>query len=282
EPNDDDTSTLKLWLDGELVAEEDSSAANLRDLTEHTMNYLGKSAYAEDELYQGWLAAAEIHDTALSGEDIAEIADHNAEQAAEATLTSLDLQEHNEQDLAHIEDDITLPTTGGLTWTSDPDVIDSHGRISEEAADTEVTLTAKTSVRGHEASREFDVYIESSPSQQDRTQRDLDEIKIPYADDIRANIHLPETGERQGSELTWESSDEDIISTTEVDEEAPGKVTRPADDDVEVDPTVTAQYEGAEASRTIPVTVRAAYEMPETTDDLFAHFTGTEGKPTAE
>ena len=246
------------------------------------MNYLGKSAYAEDELYQGWLAAAEIHDTALSGEDIAEIADHNAEQAAEATLTSLDLQEHNEQDLAHIEDDITLPTTGGLTWTSDPDVIDSHGRISEEAADTEVTLTAKTSVRGHEASREFDVYIESSPSQQDRAQRDLDEIKIPYADDIRANIHLPETGERQGSDLTWESSDEDIISTTEVDEEAPGKVTRPADDDVEVDLTVTAQYEGAEASRTIPVTVRAAYEMPETTDYLFAHFTGTEGKPTDE
>src|SRR5699024_5221837 len=115
---------------------------------------------------------------------------------------------------------------------------------------------------------ERDVYIESSPSQQDRAQSDLDEIKIHYADNIRANIHLPETGTRQGSDLTWKSSDEDITSTTEVDEEAPGKVTRPADDDVEVDLTVTAQYEGAEASRTIPVTVRAAYEMPETTDYL--------------
>src|SRR5699024_5683858 len=143
-------------------------------------------------------------------------------------------------------------------------------------------LTAKTSVRGHEASREFDVYIESSPSQQDRAQRDLDEIKIPYADDIRANIHLPETGERQGSELTWESSDEDIIRTTKVEEEAPGKVSRRADNDVEVDLTLTAQYERAEASRTIPVTVRDAYEQRGTPHHLFAHFPGTEEKPKDE
>src|SRR5699024_12372875 len=111
---------------------------------------------------------------------------------------------------------------------------------------------------------------------QDRAQRDLDEIKTPCAAGIRAINPLPETGEHQGSDLTGESSEEDIISTSEVDEGAPGKVIRPADDDVEVDLTVTAQYEGAVAARTIPVTVRAAYEMPETTDYLFAHFRSEE------
>src|SRR5699024_2763585 len=109
-------------------------------------------------------------------------------------------------------------------------------------------------------------------------QRDLDAVTIANADDIRGNIHLPEVGSLEGSDLSWKSSDEQVISTSAVGAEAPGKVTRSSAGDVEIELEVTASYNGAEVSRTIPVTIRQSVEMAPTTDYLFTHFINTEGK----
>src|SRR5690625_2925312 len=281
--NDDgETSTLQLWVNGELAAEKTDSQTNLRDLTDQTMNYLGKSAYRGDALYEGWVSSFQIYDQALTGEQIAALEAESGAAAAEATLAAIDLADHNDRDLQAITDDLTLPTAGAVTWQAEPDLIDSDGKLAPDASDADVTLTATAQVRGHSASRDFQVRIAQAPTAQDRAQRDLDAVTIANADDIRGNIHLPEVGSLEGSELSWKSSDEQVISTSAVGAEAPGKVTRSAAGDVEIELEVTATYNGAEVSRTILVTVRQSVEMAPTTDYLFTHFINTEGKPSDE
>ena len=281
-PNDDgNTSTLQLWVNGQLAVEKSDSNVNLADLEVHTMNYLGKSAYRDDALYKGWISSFQVYDQALTGAQIADLADESGQAAAEATVAAINLADHNDQDLQAISDDLTLPTSGGVTWSAEPNMIDGAGKLAP-AASGEVTLTATAEVRGQTATRDFAVTIAQAPTAAERAQRDLDAIMIANADDIRGNIHLPEIGAREGSALTWTSSDEQVISTAEIGAEAPGKVTRSESGDTSVELEVTATYDGVEVSRTIAVTVRQSVEMAPTTDYLFTHFINTEGKPSDE
>lgn len=86
---------------------------------------------------------------------------------------------------------------------------------------------------------------------------------------------LPEEGAIYRSTITWESSHPEIINVTPDGGVAPGVVTRPASDTV-VTLTATATNGTASEQREFDVTVRAAIAPPETTDYLFAHFTGLE------
>jgi len=283
EPNaEGDTSTLRLWVDGEITAEKTDSSVNLRDLEDHTMNFLGKSAYKEDLLYEGLVTSFQVYNSALSGSELAAISEQNAQQAAAATLEALDLSEHNDQDLQAISSDLTLPTDAGISWSATPAVIDETGKISPEASNTNVTLTATIEVRGQSATRDFEVRVGQAPTLEERAQRDLDALVIANADDIRANIYLPEVGTIEGSIFSWSSSDEEIVATTQSDGQAPGRVTRPASGDAVVELEVVADYQGARASRIIELTVRERVDAPVTTDYLFAHFINTEGKPSDE
>ena len=75
---DGTTSTLRLYLDGALVAEKTNSTTNLSDLTTHTMNYLGKSAYAADSLYQGGVSSFRVYTEALTAAELGTIAETDA------------------------------------------------------------------------------------------------------------------------------------------------------------------------------------------------------------
>ncbi len=89
-------------------------------------------------------------------------------------------------------------------------------------------------------------------------QADIDALGIP--EEVRSNISLPKTG-ASGSVITWESSDEAVISVE-------GKVTRPAEgaEDVEVTLTATAVYEGGEAvEKAFKVIVKAQEPAKEIT-----------------
>lgn len=271
------TSTMRLYLDGTLVGQKTDSATNLNDLAVHTMNYLGRSAYSGDSLYRGQMSAVRIYDKALTASEIGTIADNDASDSAAETVASIDLAAANTQDLTSIEDDIVLPTWGGVTWASEPGVIDGDGTVHQAASETDVTLTATATVRGQSAQRSFEVTVLQAPADQERAQRDLDAVVIPNADDVRGNVHLPTLGQRDGSTIAWSSSDESIVSTSQVGEVAPGKVTRPSGLDTVVSLTATATYNGATATRTIPLNVKRSFTMGETTDYLFTHFTGTEG-----
>ncbi|HLR45611.1 MAG TPA: LamG-like jellyroll fold domain-containing protein, partial [Deinococcales bacterium] len=126
------TSTLRLYVDGELWAEKTDSTTNLDDLTTHTMNYIGQSAYRPDSLYQGKVSAFHVYNRALPPEQLAAVAETDAPAAAAETAAALDLQAVNQQDLSRIEFDITLPTAGGITWSSEPaGIIAPDGTVTQ-------------------------------------------------------------------------------------------------------------------------------------------------------
>ncbi|HMR48426.1 MAG TPA: family 43 glycosylhydrolase [Arachnia sp.] len=277
------TSTLRLYIDGALVAQKADSNTHLSDLTTHTFNFIGKSAYTADALHRGAISSFRVYSEALSSDDLADIAGEDAAQAAPETVASIDLAAANSQDLSAIDDNMVLPTWGGVSWTAQPaGIIAPDGTVTLPVEDTQETLTATANVRGSTATRTFDVTVLRNPSDQDRAQRDADLVALAYVDDVRASITLPEVGSRFGSALSWSSSDEAIVDTDPAGDLAPGVVTRPANADRQVTLTVTATFNGAVATRDIVVTVRKAYVMPTTTDYLFAHFTGTEGQASDE
>jgi len=277
------TSTLRLYIDGVQVAENTGSTTNLDDLVTHTMNFIGRSAYAADTLYQGLVSGFRVYSEALPVNELVAIAAADAATSAAETAAALDLAAANEQDLSKVETALTLPTAGGVTWTSSPaGIIAADGTVTQPASDTEVTLTATANVRGETAARDFVVSVLKAPSAHEQAQRDADAIVIADAGDVRSNISLPASGSRYGSTLSWTSSLPAVVDVDGTASVSPGVVHRPADADVVVMLTVTATRNGATATREIPLTVRRAYEMPKTTDYLFAHFTGTEGSPSDE
>jgi hypothetical protein len=276
------TSTLRLYVDGALRAEKTDSTVNLADLTTHTLNYIGKSAYTGDALYRGKVSLFRVYDNALTATQLGDIAAVDAPAAAAETVAGIDLDAVNEQDLAQIESDLVLPTAGGVSWSAEPaGVIAADGSVTQPQADTDVTLTATADARGQTASRTFDVTVLHAPSESERAQKDLAAIAILGADDIRGSITLPETGSRYGSTLAWSTDHPEIVDVAPEGDVAPGVVTRPAADTT-VTLTATATNDGAVATREIELLVREAYDMPETTDYLFAHFTGSERSHTDE
>lgn len=277
------TSTMRLFVDGTLIGEKTDSTVNLSDLTTHTMNYIGRSAYSGDSLYQGRVSAFHVYESALTTQELAGIAAADAKAAAAESIAAIDLDAANEQDLAQVETALTLPTTGSVTWTSSPaGIVAADGNVTQPASDTEVTLTATAAVRGESESREFTVTVLKAPTAAEQAQRDVAAVSIADMDDVRSNVTLPASGSRYGSSLSWTSSAPGTVDVAGTDDVAGGIVHRPADADAAVTLTVTATKDGQTASREIALTVRRAYEMPKTTDYLFAHFTGTEGSPSDE
>lgn len=86
-------------------------------------------------------------------------------------------------------------------------------------------------------------------------------LDIPNADDIRGNISLPEVGEN-GAAISWTSSDEAVVSTTEEENEGylptpAGVITRGSEDkNVTLTATITIGRETAE--KVFNLTVKAA------------------------
>ena len=274
---DGTTSTLRFYIDGVLVGQKTDSTTNLSDLTTHTMNFIGKSAYTADSLYQGRVSSFRVYDTALTIAELGAIAEMDATAAVAETTAALDLAAVNSQDLSKVETDLLLPTAGGVTWTSSPaGIVAADGKVTQPASDTTVTLTATATVRGKTATKDFTVTVLRAPTAAETAQRDVDAIVLPYVGDVRSTLALQTSGPRFGSALSWSSSAPEIVDVEGTDGVAPGVVTRPTSGDARVVLTVTASNGGATATREIPLTVRKVYEMPKTTDYLFAHFTGTE------
>ena len=118
-----------------------------------------------------------------------------------------------------------------------------------------------------------------------------EELFARYEDGIYGNIFMPE--ELYGAEITWESSDEEVINPYWDDLKAPGVVTRFADD-CDVTLTATVKKDGKVSKLKQTVTVKAEPEQIYDEDYegyLFAHFVGEsygegpqtmEGHPTGE
>ncbi|MFK4761666.1 family 43 glycosylhydrolase [Microbacterium sp. ZW T5_45] len=194
------TSTLRLFIDGVQVAVKSDSTVNLADLATHTMNYIGKSAYAGDSLYQGSVSTFRVYDAALPVATLAEIATADAQAVAGETVAALDLAAVNAQSLDAVATNLVLPTTGGVTWTSSqPGVIAANGTVVQPEADTAVTLTATATVRGATATRTFDVTVKKAPTAAERAAQAAAVLLLPSV--LENGYSLPTT--LRGLPVTW-------------------------------------------------------------------------------
>jgi GH43 family beta-xylosidase len=194
------TSTLRLFIDGVQVAAKTDSTVHLSDLLTHTMNYIGKSAYTGDTLYQGAVSAFRVYEEALPATTLAEIAATDAQSVAAETVASLDLAAVNAQDLDEVETNLVLPATGGVAWTSSqPDVVASDGAVVQPASDTAVTLTATATVRGATATKTFEVTVRKAPTAAERAERAAAVLLLPSV--LEDGYALPSTV--GGLPVTW-------------------------------------------------------------------------------
>lgn len=178
EPNaGSNTSTLSLYFDGALVAQNSNSSVNLADLTDHTRNFIGKSAYEADGYYRGKVSSFLVYSQALDQQAIAGIAAESAEATAQEVIDNLDLAGANSQDLAALEFDMTLPTDGGVVWSSShPEIISADGVVNPAATQTTVTLTATAQVRDAQVSKDFPVTVIAKRDDAEIARTDLAEI----------------------------------------------------------------------------------------------------------
>lgn len=193
-------STLKLYIDGALVATKADSTVSLNDLTTHTMNYIGKSAYAGDSLYQGGVSAFRVYNEALSATDIAAASATDAAASATETANAIDLAAVNAQNLGQVESDLSLPTTGGVTWTSSPSgIVAANGQVTRPSVDTPVTLTATATVRGQTATKNFAVTVLKAPTAAEQAARAAETLLVPSV--LEKGYVLPATA--LGLPVVW-------------------------------------------------------------------------------
>jgi GH43 family beta-xylosidase len=194
------TSTLTLYIDGALVAQKTDSTTALSDLTTHTMNYIGRSAYGGDSLYQGGVSSFRVYNAALSAGDIAAASATDATATASEVVAGIDLAGANAQSLSAVETDLVLPTTGGVTWTSSPSgIVAADGKITRPSSSTAVTLTATATVRGKAATRTFDVTVLPAPSAAAQAAKAAATLVLPSV--LEKGYVLPTTA--QGLPVAW-------------------------------------------------------------------------------
>lgn len=194
------TSTLSLYIDGALVAQKADSTVALSDLTTHTMNFIGKSAYNGDTLYQGGVSAFRVYDEALSAADIATASATDAAATAREVANAIDLAAANVQDLSQVESDLVLPTAGGVTWTSQPaGIVAADGQVTRPAADTTVTLTATATVRAQTATKSFEVTVLKAPTAAEQAARAAETLMLPSV--LEQGYALPTTA--LGLPVVW-------------------------------------------------------------------------------
>ncbi len=197
---DGTTSTLRLYIDGAQVAQKIDSTVNLSDLTTHTMNFIGRSAYAGDSRYQGGVSSFRVYNEALSVQDIAAASDSDATAVAAEVVAGIDLAALNAQNLDAVETDLVLPTDGGVSWTSSPSgIVEADGKVTRPATSTAVTLTAASSVRGKSATKDFTVTVVPTPSRAEQAAKAAAALLLPSV--LEEGYVLPATA--QGLPVVW-------------------------------------------------------------------------------
>ena len=177
--------TLSFYLDGELAG---TTPTQLEpsSITDQSLNTIGRSPWP-DPLFAGEVSAFQVHDQALTAEEIAQASDENAEINHDAILARAQgLLDELDAPAEQIDADyVALPTAGGeVAWTSsDPSVIADDGLVNqpERGADpVEVTLTATASIRGIAVTTEHVVtVVPSAATAEERAEAAAEQYVVP-------------------------------------------------------------------------------------------------------
>ncbi|MEY8515808.1 Ig-like domain-containing protein [Lachnospiraceae bacterium 29-84] len=253
------------------------------DFGENIVAYIGRSSYP-DIFYKGGVYGVAVYDTAFTQEDVwneyygstpptvtrQELFDAVADGIFEEMMG-----ENESAELVHKDLSFTASKTGiDLAWnSSDTEVIDGTGKVLYSGAEPkEVTITVTGTYKGQEAfEKSYVLQVMSVDG------AEYQALGIPNSDDIRGNITLPTKG-KYGSDITWTSSNPDVISTEVVEnagyDSTPAGVVNRQDTDTEVTLTATLKQKGGDVTKPIKVTVKAKAQTEEMTDYIFAYFIG--------
>lgn len=169
---DADAETLTFYVDGKPTGSVKTDLTPA-DITDQSMNTIGRSPWP-DPLFKGEVSAFRVYDGALNQEQVQQ------ENLADAEINSAALEQEAQELLDGFSlpsgdvtsDHVSLSTLGGkVTWTSSaPEVIATNGSVTlPEAGEdpVDVTLTAKTSVRGISTERTTSVRVLPSDADDD-------------------------------------------------------------------------------------------------------------------
>ncbi|QHC57331.1 immunoglobulin-like domain-containing protein [Rathayibacter sp. VKM Ac-2760] len=262
------STTLTLYRDGTQISTV-TAAKSMASIVPagSTLGYLGRSLYNGDALFTGDVTDVKFWDTALTADQVtASMPTAAAKSAATSALLRSDVLPvllAGNPSLDAVSSNLTLPATSSgvaLTWSSsNPAVVSSTGVVSRSIAqNTPVTLTATT---GLGTTLTFDVVVLAP-----RINDDLDALAL--ATRTTENLPLVVTGPKNGTAITWTSSDPALVTPTNTGYTAPavgaadpyrggGIVTRPAygTGDKTVTLTANATLNGVSESRTFTLAV---------------------------
>lgn len=271
----DGTPKIAVYLDGEQVLAPTEIGVKFSSMT-GVQAFIGHK-YATSHLSDGVYDDITVANTAVDVEAAKKSTADRASAKIEASLwNGITLP-------AETAGDLTLPKTNeagdAVSWTSkNPAVLGDDGKlVAPQKVDADVTLTAAIDKNGRSFTKDYAVKVLSTNT---ASQADLDTLDLGNLNDVRSSITLPTTGAKYGSAITWTSSDSSVITDKVDGDIAPGKVTRPKDADRTV--VLTARVAGASGARHFVANVKQAPAETTTTDYLFAHFTGSEGRTTDE
>ncbi|PTL71455.1 hypothetical protein C1I63_00335 [Rathayibacter caricis DSM 15933] len=262
------STTLTLYRDGAQISTV-TAAKSMASIipSGSTLGYLGRSLYQGDALFTGDVTDVKFWDTSLTAEQVgASMPTAAAKQAATAGLLRSDLLPvvlNGNPSLTAVSGNVNLPATSNgiaLTWTSSNSaVVSTTGVVSRTiTTDTPVTLTATPST-GSPITFELVVLAP-------RINDDLDAIVL--APRTTENLPLVVKGVKNGTAITWTSSNPALVTPTTAGYVAPavgaadpyqggGVVARPAygSGDATVTLTANATLNGVSESRSFTLTV---------------------------
>jgi len=156
-------------------------------------------------------------------------------------------------DLSAVTENLTLPTIGAngstISWASNNEaVVGADGTVHRELDDATATLTATLSLEGAESlTKSFEVTVLGTITPEQKVAFDKEALDLGDTGAVTENLTLPATGSVRNSTITWETSDDSVITNT-------GVITRGTEDKT-VTLTATITNGGATDTRTFTVTV---------------------------
>ena len=251
---DGSEKSMSLYEDGELIGTEKTDV-DLSVLEGSTQNYIGYGQW-ENDIMDGRIADFKIYNYAMTADEVKDqITLEDTEKVArdKATLTL--------GDISAVTEDLELPTKGSagsdISWeSSNKDVIAVDGTVTRpnaDQADVTVTLTATIKAGNETETKTFEVTVKRQLNAKETAEADAAAIDLGNLSSVTGNLVLPTEGVN-GSEISWVSSNEAVISST-------GVVKQPDGAAVQVTLTATVTYEDETATRDFVATVVPGYKQ---------------------
>ncbi len=280
---DSDANTLSLYKDGKLVGKNTEISYELADIITNGKidGYIGKSFYSADPYFSGEIADFRMFNRALTENEVAKLKSESDSLILGLSVNTLTYEYilNDNDSKNNVTSDLNLPTTLGsidVKWSSsNENIIDSNGKVTRPVADendSEVTLTATMSLNGETRTKVFKVKVIKDFRVIDKLNIAKENLKVNNIEDVRGNLTLPTKGE-YNSIITWESSNEDIITSKDSGDTPAGVVVR-QDKDSEVKLTATLTLEGETLKKEFTAKVKAKARKSNYGGYIFTYFIG--------